>query len=221
MNPGNLYDLVVVTPDGAYQLVLEALFDRPESLGIRSVKRKLLKDPLHDSGSDLTNLLRPLRSGYHRALVIRDLAGSGWERRGRQGLEEHLYKQLCSLGWAENDCTAIVVEPEIESWLRLPSPHLDRIVIERARRNRELDISGQRKKLIELIERHDGFANNGKPVQPKEVFEDFLFYFGIPRSNSLYQRLAQQESLTNCMAPSFIRLRNKLQTWFPAQRNNG
>jgi len=216
-----MYDLVVVTPDGAYHLVLNALLDRTESLGIRPVKRQLLKDPLHDSSGDLTNLLRPLRRGYHRALVIRDLAGSGWEKHGVQGLEDHLYKQLRSLDWAEKDCAAIVVEPEIESWLRMPSPHLDRLLTERARRNRELDTSGQREKLSELIERHGGLANNGKPLQPKEVFEDFLFYFGIPRSNSLYQRLAQQESLTNCMTPSFIRLRNKLQTWFPAQGNNG
>ncbi|MDQ3583148.1 MAG: hypothetical protein M3495_16785 [Pseudomonadota bacterium] len=177
-------DLVVVTPDGAYPLVLEEFLNRAASLGVRSVSRRIIKDPLRDSSGELPDLLRPFLGKSRKALAIRDLEGSGWEERGAVALEEHLLERMHRNGWASSDCAAIVVPPEIEAWLRLPSTHLDDLMTERARRHREWTTARRHQVLDGIVGDFGGCDDTGKPCRPKEVFEEFLRQLGIPRSNA-------------------------------------
>ena len=209
-------DLVVVTPDGAYPLVLEEFLKRAASLGVRSVSRRIIMDPLRDSSGELPDLLRPFLGISRKALAIRDLEGSG-EKHGAVALEQHLVKRMHRTGWASSDCAAIVVPPEIEAWLRLPSTHLDELITEHARRHRQWTAARRREVLDGIVSNFGGCDDSGKPRRPKEVFEEFLRRLGIPRSNALYQRLAQKESLTSCVTPSFLRLRDLLRNWFPIE----
>jgi hypothetical protein len=210
-------DLVVVTPDAAYPLVLEEFFKRHQSMGIRHISRRIIKDPLRDSSGQLPELLRPFLRHSQRALAIRDLAGSGWEDRGPAALEEWLLRQMRANGWAEGSCAAIVVDPEIEIWLRLPSEGVDELIQERARRNRLLTPAQRRQRLGEIVARLGGYTENRKPTQPKEAFAEFLRVFGMPRSNALYRWLAAEEPLEHCVTPSFLRLRDLLRSWFPVR----
>lgn len=98
-------DLVVLVPDGAIRLVVQTLLtERRQSLGIREVRLELLMDPLHDASpeSQIVMLLRGYLRTHERALVLRDLAGSGWEQRGALALRQALLKALKENGWSEN-----------------------------------------------------------------------------------------------------------------------
>ncbi len=141
---------------------------------------------------------------------------SGWEDRGAKALEDHLLAQLHANGWPEGRACVLVVEPEIEAWLRFDSVHLQKLVRERARRRQaeaELLFSIETAKAIAAL----GGANElGKPRQPKEVLARVLEVFGVQRSNSLYQKLAADEGLKHCKVESFQRLVRVLRGWFPA-----
>jgi hypothetical protein len=151
-------------------------------------------------------------------MIVRDLHGSGWESRGAQALEISLKEGMVGSGWPEDRCCAIVVEPEIEAWLRFDSTHLHHLVRERARKKLEWDDLLLKPLIDEIIKSNGGVGAGGKPLHPKEVFEDVLKYFGIQRSNALYGQLARAESLKGCVVPSFQRLTGVLKLWFPANR---
>jgi len=209
--------LAILVPDGTYLAVLRQLFEtRGQSLGIREIGFDIIKDALHDSSPETVLLLRPyLRSCTH-ALVFRDLHGSGSETEGAEALEKTLLAELCANGWTRDKAEVIVVDPEIEAWLRFDSTHLADLAQKRARRNRE-----QAELLFPTVRNRaivatGGMAPTGKPKKPKETFETILREFGIQRSNSLYGGLAEKESLQDCAAPSFQRLITILRRWFPA-----
>jgi hypothetical protein len=208
--------LVILVPDGAYPLVLGTFLTRRRpSLRIAEIPFEVCKDALHDSSTDVAALLRPFLKTCTHALVVRDLHGSGWEDRGPGELEAHLSSQLNRNGWSPDQSAALVVEPEIEAWLRFDSPHLRNLIRERARRrvaDAELLFPEVAK---EALARSGGVDSWGKPAQPKEAFEGLLLQFGIQRSNALYGRLAEVESLDRCRVPSFRRLVRTLRTWFP------
>jgi len=213
-------DLVVVTPDGAYPQVVGELLKRHQSLQIRPVSTEWIKDPWRDSSGQIVTLLRPYLGICDHALVLRDLSGSGRESDGATGLEQKLRNDLQANGWNESNSDAIVVEPEIEDWLRLPSAALCDLVKERARRqkDRAADPLAIQRVVHEKLRFHGGLDARGKARKPKEVFEDVLRDFGIPRANALYGALARSESLHNCASVSFNRLVTRLQGWFPASQ---
>ncbi len=210
--------LAILVPDGAYPEVLKRLLGkRRKSLGIRDIVYSIIKDMLHDSSPDAAPLLRPyLRSCTH-ALVLRDLHGSGAEKLGAVALEQQLSKELTSNGWREECVGVIVVEPEIEAWLRFDSAHLEEMVRTRARRPCDLGAQDFRAARDRAIAKTGGLAPTGKPANPKEALEEIFREFGIQRSNALYGILAEKESLRDCATDSFKRLVQLLQLWFPAE----
>lgn len=209
-------DLIVIVPDGAILNVVQTLLgERHRSLQIRELSFEVRKDPLHDASPETkaVDILRGYLRSHKRAMVMRDLAGSGWEMRGANALEGKLTHALLANGWTMERVVAIVIEPEIEAWLRLGSTHLRKLVEERARRNTDLAgllFSQQVQKAIE----GSGGESKGKPDRPKEAFEGLLEEFGIPRSNALYRELARHESLEGCVIPSFRRFVDSLHRWF-------
>lgn len=208
--------LAVLVPDGAYPLVLSAFLEsRTKSLGLRRVEYEIVKDAFRDSSREAVELLRPFQRRCSHALIIRDLHGSGWEDKGADALEETIKQEMVVTGWSAGRCEAIVVEPEIEAWLRFDSTHLHQLIRDRARRKIEWEDLLLQPLIDELIEKQGGKNSHGKPVQPKEAFEEILRHFGIQRSNALYGQLAGVESLKGCSVASFNRLNQKLRSWFP------
>ena len=175
---------------------------------------KIVYDVFHDSSGKLVELLRPFLRDYDHALVLRDLHGSGHEKEGARKLEESLEAQMRANGWLNKKLAAIVTEPEIEEWLRLPSPHLLKLLEERARKNRNT-VSAFQRVLNDLIVTHGGRDVRGKASQPKEVFEGLVRHYGIPPANTLRGFLAKREPLDGCLSDSFNRLLQILQSWFP------
>lgn len=211
--------LVVLVPDGAYPLVLSAIIDqRRPSLKIRKVSYKIVKDMFRDSSREAVELLRPFQRQCSYALVIRDLHGSGWEAKGAAELESSLKEEMLASGWESGKCEAVVVDPEIEAWLRFDSPHLHRLIRERARRRIEWDDLLIQPLIDDFISKQGGKNEHGKSLNPKETFEEVLRYFGISRSNALYGHLAALESLKGCSVPSFNRVVGILRGWFPEAR---
>jgi hypothetical protein len=212
--------IAILVPDGAYPLVLSAfLKERTKSIGLRRVAFEIVKDAFRDSSREAVELLRPFQRQCSHALIIRDLHGSGWEDMGATELEERLKNEMIESGWNGEFCGAIVVEPEIEAWLRFDSSHLHQMIRDRARRKMEWEHLLLGPLIDGTIEKHGGKNSHGKPVQPKEAFEEILRYFGIQRSNALYGHLAGVESLKGCTVASFNRLNQRLRAWFPDHSN--
>jgi hypothetical protein len=57
-----------------------------------------------------------------------------------------------------------------------------------------------------------------KPQRPKEAMEKALRLAGKKRSSAIYARLARKVSLSRCVDPAFVKLRETLQSWFPEKR---
>lgn len=208
--------LAILVPDGAYPLVLSSfLLSRTHSLGLRRVEIEIVKDAFRDSSREAVELLRPFQRTCSHALIIRDLHGSGWEDKGADVLEMELRDQMLVSGWTIEQCAAVVVEPEIEAWLRFDSSHFHQLIRNRARKRVEWDQLLLQPLINELITKRGGTNEQGKPMNPKEAFEDLLSTFGIQRSNALYGHLASVESLKGCSVPSFNRLIEILCVWFP------
>lgn len=210
--------LAILVPDGAYPLVLRALLtERRASLRIREVPHEIIKDAFRDSSREGAALLRPFLRTCSHALMIRDLEGSGWEKRGAAALEQDLLEGMRANGWPAGRAAVIVVDPEIEAWLRFDSPHLHQIVRDRARRRgRESDLL-LAVKIDEAVAARGGLNDLGKPARPKEVLESILAHFGIQRGNAIYESLAKSESLKGCKVASFQRVIALFQAWFPDQ----
>jgi hypothetical protein len=209
--------LVILSPDGAYQQVLSAVFSRAKSLGIRGISVRLVRDPLHDSSPKAVRLLMPFQRSHSHALAFRDFEGSGREdKMAPAELEAQIESELRSSGWASGSARAVVVAPEIEDWLRQPSPHIRERLQAVARTNRAGLGEGWTELVETVIADHGGRTCYGKPKRPKEVFEAVLDRFGVHPSNAHYRFLGEKESLRNCASPSFQRLLSILQSWFPA-----
>ncbi len=213
--------LVVLVPDGAIHNVVTTLLEkRRPSLRLPELAFDVVKDALHDSSPESTavELLRGFSRSHARAMVLRDLDGSGWEPRGAGALEQELAKALSANGWSQERVGAVVIDPELEIWLRLDSPHVQALVMDRARRNASLTGLLFSQHVRAAVQKCGGEIH-GKPRRPKESFETILERFGIPRSNALYRELAGKESLDGCAVPSFNRFVDTLRKWFPTSKS--
>ncbi|MBI3878100.1 MAG: hypothetical protein HY300_19425, partial [Verrucomicrobia bacterium] len=103
---------------------------------------------------------------------------------------------------------------EIEAWLRFDSAAFQGLIEQQARR-KKLANESEVSRVVASATQANGGAIGNKPKRPKEVFESVLAEFGIPRSNSLYGRLAKQEALSGCTVWSFNRFIQILKGWFP------
>ena len=218
--PNYPQDLVVLVACGAIQQVVETLLKtRRESLGIRAIEFKVHRDPLHDSGSISAGvtLLRGFLGSHQYALVIRDLEGSGWEDLGADSMEQKFTAALEANGWSGRAAT-IVLEPEIEAWLRFDSSAFTKLIKGQARMRRGDGDAEIKATAARHAQRTGGCTDINKPVRPKEVFESVLADYGVIRSNSLYGHLAERESLKVCQVPSFVRLKSQLTDWFASLR---
>ncbi len=192
----------MLVPDETVRKVIEALLERPQSLGISSVpqdQRKIIIDRQRDPGvySRAHNFLRSNIQSYQYALVVFDREGCGQENRAAEELQQEVKDRLEQNGW-KGRCEIVVIDPELEVWVWTRSRHVADV-------------------LRITPEELDELLSEGKPVRPKETLEEILQRNRIPRSSDLYERLARQVSLRGCTDPAFQLLCETLRRWFPAE----
>lgn len=207
MEPNTVMDLIIVVPDADMEAALRALLSRPTALGIRQitfdVKRHLQRDAGCRSGAH--DFLRLFLKDFRYAMVIFDHEGCGREVMTREIVEIEVEKRLEANGW-HSRCAAIVIAPELESWVWSDSPVVDDV----------LGWRGRNPALREWIRSKTIFwqGKNLKPQRPKEAFEAALRAVRTPRSSILFEELGREVSVENCIDPSFIKFRDMLSIWF-------
>jgi hypothetical protein len=193
------------------EYALKGILSRPQSLSIRVITYDIFVENDHDPACALrgVSFLSNFANQYRHALLVFDYKGCGIESSSRQMLQTDLNKQFARTSWDDRGC-AIVIEPELEAWVWSDSPQVDVV----------LDWTGREPKLRSWL-RENGYVGEGevKPRRPKEAFEGALRKSGMPRSASLFLKLAQQASLHRCQDAAFTDLLSKLRTWFPEMEN--
>lgn len=199
-------DLLMLVADRNTEYTMKGLFARPRSLGIRPITTKLFVHPNNDPGCrcNCDTFLRPWINQYSYAMVVFDREGCGHESDSREAIEEDVNIRLKRAGW-EDRARAIVIDPELESWVWSPSQQID-ITTGWAGRDPNL-----RSWLVD-----QGYIANAadKPSRPKEALEAALKQVVRPRSSSLFFQLASTVSFRHCQDPAFCTFLAILRDWF-------
>ena len=201
-------DLVVLAADKGMQFTLKGLLSKPERLGIRPVEYEIRVHTNHDPGCllDGHNVLRIYHGLYRHAMIVLDREGCGRESATRTELESEIEERLCQSGWNER-AVAVVLDPELEIWVWSKSPQVDRV----------LGWGGANPDLRSALNSEGLLAENAaKPMDPKAAMKYALRKARISTSPSIYYEIAQSVSFQKCEDPSFLKFKEKLQTWFPA-----
>ena len=202
-------DLVVLVADTNMRFGIEGLLERPLALGIAPLEARVFVHPERDPGCyhHAHELLRPLSVDHRYALVLFDREGCGQEAKSRGAIEEEVESRLAKAGWADR-AAVIVIDPELESWVWSDSPEVDSV----------LGWAGREVALRDwLRERGFEFADSGKPLRPKEAMQSAMRHVRKSRSSAIYHRLSSVVSLKRCSDEAFLKLRERLGTWFGVQ----
>jgi hypothetical protein len=201
-------DLIFLVADKDIEYTIRGLMNRSDDLGIRDdLRHHINVHSKHDSGcfSDGHQFLRLFLDMYKHAILILDYEGCGREHLlGRTEIEDQLEENLSANGWGDR-AAAIVIEPELETWVWVASTEVGRIL-------------GWRRDIETLddwmIDKGHKTTMDEKPNQPKEVMQEVLRITRKKRSSSLYMQLAEQVDFSGCVDPAFIKLRDILKLWF-------
>lgn len=199
-------DLIVLAADKEMEFCLRGILERSESLGIDKIEFEIYSHPKRDPGCLRTchDFLRPFAGRFRHALVMLDREGCGKEQLTGAQLEEEIGGRLTSSGWG-NRAAAVVIDPELESWIWSDSPEVDAAL-------------GWKDRSIPLRTwlKNKGFfeGNSIKPNRPKEAVEAARREVRKPRSASIYKQIADNVSLKRCEDPAFIKLKKILTGWF-------
>ncbi|NJL93965.1 MAG: hypothetical protein HC915_09660 [Anaerolineae bacterium] len=201
-------DLAILVADADMEATISTLLKhRQPALGIQLNLEhlKIFRSHMHDpgvfkEGPDLLQSLQP-RPGH--ALLLLDYHGSGQENKLQASevesdLEERLERQLTL---ARDKVACIVLNPELEVWVWSQSPHL-------------LTVLGMDRQQFTAFKQSQGIGLHDKPQRPKEALIRALRQTKKPFSSAIYKELAQNVSLSNINERGFVKLRDKLQSWF-------
>ncbi|MFH1744387.1 MAG: hypothetical protein ABIH23_35740, partial [bacterium] len=199
-------------PCEAIEFTVRGLLSRPKALGICELRFRVFRHIRRDNGC-FTNghdFLRSMAPQYSRGLVMFDRHGCGQENRPREELEKIVADRLSEAGWGSR-ATAIVLDPELETWIWSDSPHVDRC----------LGWQGKKPNLRKWLE-ENGWWSCGilKPERPKEAALSAVRHVGKTLSRATYYDLAKSVSLKRCADPAFQRFREILRNWFPEESSN-
>lgn len=203
-------DLIVLAADKNMQQALQALqalLTRTEALGTRKFRFEVFAHPQHDPAvrTQAAQFLRPLQEKYEHALVVFDHEGSGAESTTAEKLESEVEQNLDRSGWGARNCV-IVLSPELEAWVWSSSPNVDQVLGWQSR------IPSLRQWLVE-----QGFTHSPseKPGRPKEAMEAAMKFSGKRWSSAVFRQLASRVSFAECRDRSFLKLNDRLKSWFP------
>ena len=199
-------DLIVLVADKAMRFSLQGALGRPQAMGIRPVHFDFIEHPNRDGGVRKTGpeLLALKRSAATHSLLLLDYEGSG-AHEAAIDLEADLDVRLTRTWGAHSK--AVVIEPELDVWMWGADNAM------------AAALDWQKNQSIRDWVATKGYilTESGKPVRPKEALHSVMREVGQPPSAALYQEIAQRISLQRCRDAAFIRLKEKLQEWFPAQ----
>lgn len=198
---------ILVADADTREAVRTLLSKRHQSLGIEAMKENsnfsVYVHPNRDPGvrTQAVEFLKPMQSQFSHALVIFDHEGCGDEKTPAQELEQKLEQELAQSGWGDR-CAVIVVEPEFEAWVWTGSPHTAKIV----------GLSMQQwQNLMSSFDKN----NLGKPIRPKEAWEQVLKTARRKPSARLFGELAEVVGLSKCQDRAFRKFVGVLLRWFP------
>ncbi len=202
-------DPLVLAADKNMEAVFQELLKRSHSLGIRSIDFDVRVHPQRDPGcyKDGPEWLRAQQHGHEYLLLCLDFAWEGHEHQTAADLRVALLHRLERYGLASKS-DVLVIEPELEQWLFVDSPHVAKGL--------GYDNFAELRQTLEDA----GLWPPGspKPGDPKEAVERLLENKHVPRSSSIYRRIARKVSLAGCQDPAFRHLRQCLSQWFPPDR---
>lgn len=159
-------DLIVLAADKDMEHALQGLLARPATLSIRSVNADVLVHPQHDAACAQHGVpfLASFSNQYEYGLLMFDHEGSGKENISSRDLQKQINDEFYRSTWGTR-ARAIVLSPELESWIWSDSPHVDEVAGWKTR-NPPL-----RRWLA-----NQGWLQKGevKPRQPKEAFRAAL-----------------------------------------------
>lgn len=201
-------DIVIILPGKDDVEAFNSLLgSRHHSLGIATISFKLLNHPRNDPGvfHEAPAILRAFLNQTRHALAVLDHRGSGQEDVRPGELEEDLRQRLSDAGWG-NRAQALVIEPELESWIWSASSHV----------SRELGWGDEMTELRAFLTMK-GFWARGetKPHAPKKAYLEALRERRRVRSSSILANLASNVGVNQCQDPAFLRLKGILREWFP------
>lgn len=201
MNLDAQKDLIVLVADRNQRAAIEGILGRYPSLGIREVNADIFTHPRRDPGCRVEGIdyLRVFSRRYKRALLLFDCEGCGDPKIAIE-LENELEVELAHSGW-DHRCSVVVIEPELEAWVWIDSPHVAR---ELGWNDSDAEF---RRWLID-----NGWLQDGqsKPAKPKEAVEAVLASVRKPRSSAIYRNLADKVSLQRCTDRAFLKLKQFL-----------
>lgn len=202
-------DLIVLVANKDMELTVSGLLERPQALAMRTVAFDVYRHPQRDPGCRLrsADFLRSFSRQYANALVMFDREGCGGGEARRQEIESAVEERLGGAGW-QGRAAAIVVDPELESWVWSDSPEVARV----------LGWEAAATSLRTWLE-NEGIRDRGepKPRRPKEAMERALRHARRPRSSSLFFELARRVSVRRCTDPAFEKFKHTMQGWFPSE----
>ena len=152
--------------------------------------------------------LRAFLRSYRHAVVMFDLHGSG-SHRTREEIQREIEDVLSRNGWRQR-AKAIVIEPELESWVWAPSERVPEVLGWNTRYAKLRQwLSGQGLWPME----------SPKPPDPKEALKRTMEESGSRRSSRKFFELASTVGVGRCRDPSFNDFKHTLRTWFPSEPN--
>lgn len=200
-------DLVILVADIQQEKTIQTLLDeRRSALGVESVTFDIFRHSGHDPGvyRQAGAFLAALAHQYRYALVLLDVAWEGSPDNAVE-IEQTIQPDLNQHGWRGRSAV-IALDPELEVWIWVNSPHVPN----------ELGMTWQQIK--ELAEEKGYWSPDAaKPTHPKEPLEEVLYRTRRRRSSALFMRLAGSVGLADCQDTAFVRLRETLRAWFPAE----
>lgn len=200
-------DLIILVADLDTENVLEGILPRLSQVCktrafTYDIRRHINRDPgcLNESA----DFLRPFIGQYIYALIVFDKEGSGQENKSRADIEHQVEQMLATNGWNTENVAVITIDPEVENWIWINSPHVAQ--------------SFGWKESVSLFDwlTINGFLEAGavKPGRPKEAMEAVLRKNRRPRSASIYRVIAEQVSWKRCTDEAFLKMIRVLTKWF-------
>ena len=205
-------DLVILVADGTMKAVFDAFFNRARwDLRLQCAafdlwpQEDIFYDPLHTDGGvykSAHELLRPYLNTHTRSVVVLDQQFGGELPAEQVRLE--ILQNLRANGWAQDRCSVIVIDPELEIWLWQDNANVAQAI----------GFTGPslRQHLQQVGKWPVGAA---KPLKPKKTMQEFITPRKGLKTKVVYSRIARSVSVTGCTNPAFQLFAGTLRGWFP------
>ena len=204
-------DLWILVADADIEATMDGLLThRQAALGIRSIEFTITRHLQRDPGCrrHAASTARSYVNDHRHALVLFDKVGSGDEGVERQCIQNDVEGDLRRNGWEERS-KAIVIEPELETWVWSASPNVGKV----------LGWTKGTGALQDWLREHQLWPEDeAKPPDPKSALRRVMRVKNRHPTAATFMTLAQKVGLNACEDPAFREMRETLQGWFPASR---